>query len=177
MFIGQNAAQTRYLSDAIRATAAATAAATAMQGTDGLAQSHRSTAGGVRPQSKATRMSYHLPPQYESAETGDSVDATGRAQDPWAQTEDNGQSVVLGGIERGMQRQSSSHGAEEIPTWRRVADEVETAIELCVGDVVRARWVVKWNSWAKAHLLGYARLFRVMIIPGAKISSSVDADV
>lgn len=52
----------------------------------------------------------------------------------------------------------SSGGVPELPAWRRTADKVETARELCVGDIVRAR-CVRFGGIMRVMACGQGRVF------------------
>lgn len=133
----------------------------------------------IRPQTKETRMSCHLAPEGDESDgnageagVGDTTaqgDGDGKERDEGrAETGGAGKGEEEGRDGRGAGRtktpRRSSSGASQMPAWRRMAEEVESACELCVGDVVRARfgfWRGLWCALYRTHIT-YGCLFYIV---------------
>lgn len=89
----------------------------------------------IRPQTTKTRLSIHL----ASTDDGSSDDDTSDERGPEVgSNRTDGADDVCGDGGSG-EGAAGSTADPELPAWRRTADKVETAQELCVGDIVRAR--------------------------------------
>lgn len=155
----------------VAAALAASAAAAAAAEAGVLGASPSATDDGIRPQGRTTRLSCHLAPdiarRFSSSHGSISSEVKGDTVDSERVRRRSNQDVKL---ESEDKEPVSSH---ELPSWRVVAEEVETAKELCVGDVVRVRCDWHSNQHLVLDVFVVIRLTTRGLIPSLRLLKTV----